>query len=508
MIRASLILALAWCASRLLKNRPAAERHFLWVFALAAATLTPLLMRIVPAWQSEVAAKVAAALPALSEVHAVQRAQQAGGAIVNAVGIEPAGGMEFIIFAVWFAGTFIVLCRLLPGARMIQRLAARSEPLATPHWIQAGLRRRIRLLLCEDNPLPLTWGFIRPQILLPGAANQWSQELQFAVLAHEAAHIRRCDWLYQMLAEVACAVYWFHPLFWVARNQLHLESERACDDAVLGRGVEGKEYAQHLLDIARTLKRRPPRWSLAMAGQIHLEKRLIAVLKPAANRRPMTWKTVIAILLPIAGLVTPIVALRPPVADSGAREVLQYTLPPLYSDEGRRKGIEGIVKIEAHVDREGRPKNLRVIRGLGFGLDQNAMLAVRSWKFSPGGSAETITTVDVEFNLKNAELNDLIANDMVTNVGPDVVPPRVVRRVEARYPETGSVLLDAVVQDNGIPSVLRVVRSLSWAADEAAISALEQWRFSPAQKDGVPVKVRMTFEIGFEEGLHVDKTDI
>jgi TonB family protein len=80
------------------------------------------------------------------------------------------------------------------------------------------------------------------------------------------------------------------------------------------------------------------------------------------------------------------------------------------------------------------------------------------------------------------------------------VPPRIVHRVDARYPAArelpgGAVVLDTVIQDNGVPKVLRVVRSLSWEMDEAAIAALEQWRFTPAERDGAPVKVRMNVEM-------------
>ena len=504
MIRTSIILAIAWCASRLLKNRPAAARHLLWVFALATASLLPALTWIVPAWRPEVAARVVAALPALSRVSAVQHAQQAGGAIVHAVGMEPEGSTDFLLLAIWIAGTLITLCRLLPGARIIQRFASQSQPISTPAWIQAGFKRKVRLLVCADSSLPLTWGVLHPQILLPASANEWPDGRRFSVLAHELAHIRRCDWLFQILAEVACAFYWFHPLFWVARNRIHFESERACDDAVLNLGVEGKEYAQHLLDVARSLKRREPRWSLAMAGQIHLEKRLVAVLKSAANRRSMTWKTAAAIVLPMLCFAVPIAALRTPIADTGAPRVVLYTMPPLYSDEARRDGIEGIVKIETHVDSHGHAWGLRIIQGLGSGLNENALLAVRNWQFSPNSRADAFAQVDVEFNLRNAELNELIANDMVTSVGPDVVPPRIVHRVEPRYPAAApqegrkrTVWLDAVIQDDGTPKVLRVVHSLSWEADEAAIIALEQWRFSPAEKNGNPVKVRMTFEMSF-----------
>jgi TonB family protein len=201
--------------------------------------------------------------------------------------------------------------------------------------------------------------------------------------------------------------------------------------------------------------------------------------------------------------VVPIAAVRAPDPPLDALpRVVRYTMPPLYSDEGRRRRVEGVVTIDARVDSSGRPRDLRIARGLGFGLDENALLAVRTWQFAPGRRPDAVARVDVEFSLETAELNDLIANDMVTRVGPGVVPPRIVRRVQPRQPggatqRSGTVLLDAVIEDDGIPRVVRVVRSLSWEMDEAAIEALEQWRFSPAERDGEPVKVRMDVEMNF-----------
>ncbi len=110
MIRTSAILAIAWCATRLLKRRPAAERQLIWAIALATASLLPVLTLIVPAWRPEAAAKITAALPALSQASAVQQAQQAGGAIVHAVGIEPEGRTRFFLLAIWIGGTIVAVC--------------------------------------------------------------------------------------------------------------------------------------------------------------------------------------------------------------------------------------------------------------------------------------------------------------------------------------------------------------------------------------------------------------
>lgn len=525
MIKASLILAAACCACALLRKRSAAERHLIWVAAVATAALLPLFSLLIPAWRPEVVSRMAAALPGMTRP-AAGGIEKTAGTIIHAVGIEPAGGITWLLVALWVPGFLIALSRLFSGARTLRLLASGSQTLGDPACINVaaqlmrayGVRRPVRLMQSLGGSLPLTWGVLHPRVLLPAGANEWPEDRKFTVLAHELAHVRRLDWLSQILAEISCAIYWFHPLFWIARNRLLLESERACDDAVLNLGVEGEDYAQHLLDIARSLKQGGPQWSLAMARQVHLEKRLVAVLDRAVKRRAASWRTALGVALPLLSLALPLAAMRVPDAvpaphgeaalpDSVPARVIQYTTPPLYSDEGRRQGIEGIVTVEARVGIDGRATDLRVVNGLDFGLDENALLAVRDWRFAParrnGSPVVSTTLVEVEFSLLNAELNDVIANDMATQVGPDVVPPRIVRRVEPRYPPrgpnapAGSVLLDVVIEENGIPKVVRVLRSLTWPIDDAAITALEGWRFSPASQDGVPVKVRMNVEIPF-----------
>jgi beta-lactamase regulating signal transducer with metallopeptidase domain len=64
--------------------------------------------------------------------------------------------------------------------------------------------------------------------------------------SHEVAHIERCDWLVQVLAEAARTVYWFNPLFWLLCRRLRAESEHACDDVVLNAGINANDYAAAL----------------------------------------------------------------------------------------------------------------------------------------------------------------------------------------------------------------------------------------------------------------------
>src|SRR4029078_11189598 len=95
------------------------------------------------------------------------------------------------------------------------------------------------LFVMQRAVMPMTWGVRRPRVLLPAAARDWPADRLRAVLAHELAHIARADGLVHLVAQLACAVYWFHPLFWTAERALGRETELAADDDELGRGLEG-----------------------------------------------------------------------------------------------------------------------------------------------------------------------------------------------------------------------------------------------------------------------------
>ena len=388
---------------------------------------------------------------------------------------------------------------------------------------------------------------------MPALCSGWSEERRRVVLAHELAHIGRGDWLVQILAELCCAMYWFNPIFWMARNRLNRESEHACDDIVLNLGVDGSDYAAHLLAVARASQMAGRRWSptVSMARPSHLEQRFAALLDCTANRQTVSLARAISTIAVALLVVPPLAAmsipetgttievrtadlpavreppagLQPTLAATAIRqvrlaggsgettatttlpEILEYTTPPLYSDEARARRAEGVITVEATIDATGRAHAMRVVRGLGFGLDQNALVAVRQWQFLPaarhGVSVETTVQIDIEFSLRNEALNELIANDMATRVGPGVTPPRAVRTVPVAPPRPsikvrrGTVVLDVVLLEDGTPKIVRILRSLDAELDESAVQAFERWRFSPAKKDGRPVKVRMNAEVTF-----------
>jgi TonB family protein len=562
-IQATLMLVFAWGAAKALPRRSSAERHVWWAAALGAAALLPLLSAWLGTWQPAWARTVAGAFPAIVRTASPGVSSYGADIVVRAGSLaDEESSLVRAVAIIWMVGASVAVLVLLAGALRLARLARLARPMTDESWHrltaevshQLEIRGPVYLLQHPSVAIPMTWGLWRSRVLLPPDAEQWSDDRRQAVLAHELAHVRRRDWLVQIVAAIVCAVYWFHPLFWFAYRRLRQESEHACDDVVVTLGVDARDYAGHLLHIVRAARSDDRRWrsALAMARSSQLEQRFAALLVVAGNRGPVSGRRVAAVaaltvacVIPLAAMgLTPLVdatiqvqtgslppALdarltwtdaRPTPAVRGMRavdasstdgpitapDVVEYTTPPLYSDEARVRHLEGIVTIEARIGVDGHVTVPRVVSGLGSGLDQNALVALRQWQFRPGmqgGRPVDMTVlIEIEFNLRNEALNELIANDMATRIGPDVAAPRIIRRVNLPSVQeagmerrAGTVVLDVVLLEDGRPKIVRVLRSLTPQLDERAIDAFEQWRFSPAMKAGRPVKVRLQADITY-----------
>src|SRR5262249_23721983 len=124
------------------------------------------------------------------------------------------------------------------------------------------------------------------------------------VLGHELAHVKRRDWIVQLAADLLRAAYWFNPLTWIVCRRLHRESEHACDDAVLGLGIAGTEYAAQLVALAREFRLRGSSWSpvVALARRSTLERRVRAVVSSRVNHAPLTMSSALATLVLLLAL--------------------------------------------------------------------------------------------------------------------------------------------------------------------------------------------------------------
>jgi beta-lactamase regulating signal transducer with metallopeptidase domain/HEAT repeat protein len=224
-----------------------------------------------------------------------------------------------LLLAIWIAGSCLVLARVAIGHLMLLHLSRQGRPLRGAAWAslaeraaeEAGLDRPFELLECDRIGVPATFGIVRPLVLLPPSAREWPEERRRAVLVHELAHAARYDCLTQLLAQIACALYWFHPGAWWAEQRMRIERESACDDRVLEGRMAASDYADHLIEVLREARRAglPGFGAVAFARRSSLEGRLLALLDPLRDRRSpsrgIAWSaglTTGILLLALAGV--------------------------------------------------------------------------------------------------------------------------------------------------------------------------------------------------------------
>jgi len=224
-------------------------------------------------------------------------------------------------FAIWALGAAFILARLLFGLAWVQRMSRRAKAVEDQSWLsllnqmayRLSIKRPVRLCQGFQPTSPLTWGIWRPVVLLPYEALNWPEDKRRVVLLHELAHVKRKDTLSQMLAQIVCALFWFHPLVWVAAQRLRVEREHACDDQVLELGTKASDYAGYLLDIALTLRstRVASLATIAMARKSQLEGRLLAILNPSKSRQSLTPVLAGCLALVMLVVLVPLAAIQP-----------------------------------------------------------------------------------------------------------------------------------------------------------------------------------------------------
>ena len=168
----------------------------------------------------------------------------------------------------------------------------------------------MRVVAQPRAEIPFAFGILRPTIVVPGRWSSWTEERLNIVLMHELAHVKRRDALWDVAAQIVCALMWFNPLVWKARSLLQREAELSCDDAVLSFGVTRAAYVSTILSIlryARGAALRTP--GLARGGSKTLRERLARILCAGPGRLRPRLQRKNRILAAAAGLLLPLLVL-------------------------------------------------------------------------------------------------------------------------------------------------------------------------------------------------------
>lgn len=553
----SVILLVALTAVALLRTRSAALRHWVLAVAIACACASPLLAAVLPPWLGIPVWNPRVAQDAREAWRITQGASPDAatpGATVQtefSLPLAPRASLVNVSTArgIWFLGSLGSLFMLLIGLARLWWLASRARDIDAGPWFTLGeeLRRSygipssVRLLESHHSSLLVTWGWGRPTVLLPAAAREWSDDRVRVVLAHELAHIVRGDWAFQLAAEVLRVLYWFNPLLWIACRRLRIESEHACDDAVLARGFEAPEYATHLLDLARSLNRGRQPWlpAPAMARPSSLEGRIRAMLNTTLNRRPVSWRGRLATIGFLLTLTVSVVGLR---AQSRFYSLSGTALDPTNRvlPNARVVLMNPIsqAKYEVRTDATGRfefvglPPAQYTLEAIlpGFAaLKDDISIAGntdRELRLRVGSLEETITVTDAIVTLtqpdaatlqkikdarlrfeamQSREKERCASGGATTLVGGKILPPAKLLDVRPIYPENlrtarvgGTVTMDAVIGTDGLVREVNNVKGPHPDLEVAAANAVRQWQFSATLLNCEPIDVDMKVTTSFK----------
>jgi TonB family protein len=392
-----------------------------------------------------------------------------------------------------------------------------------------GIRRRVRVLESADARMPLTWGILRPVVLLPEGAREWPPARLRTVLLHELAHVARLDLLAQAIAQAACCLYWFHPLAWMAARQLRKERERACDDAVLNRGVAAPDYAGHLMDLVRALAATRARWedAPAMAEAPDLESRVRALLDSTRSRYPLSRRAAIAIASVAMAVLLPVVAIT---AQAQAQaQAARGSLVGVVEDASHARvphcqvtanGLDGPGQWVTRSNAAGEysfaampPGRYALeIRSPGFAIFKRDT-AVEAGKaarldatLNVGEVSETVVIVGHKPAGDTPAATPMARPPQRIKVGGNVQATKLLRMARPQYPAEperlgiqGTVVMRAVISTTGdLLNVEAISTDVDARLVAAALDAVRVWKYQPTLLNGEPVEVVTTVTVDFQ----------
>jgi beta-lactamase regulating signal transducer with metallopeptidase domain/protocatechuate 3,4-dioxygenase beta subunit len=363
--RATILLCVTAAIAMASRRWSAAVRHRLWCLALGSLLVLPLLSLTLPGWQLPVPPAMLGS-PGITASGAKRENHQSPGALQP---LPPGLGREYgelgigrqnrgadfasrpsstaagplrnvasrraidALILLWALGFLAVALPAVVSLIGNEWRRRRSPLVADAAWLesldvlsgQLAIRCPVELRMCGGPQVPVTWGFWRPVILLPVQASAWSEGRRRLVLLHELGHIKRGDVGFQVIARMAAAFYWFHPLVWYALHRSRIECECACDDHVVHAGGLRTAYATELVDLARDVRSQRLTAALPMTRANSLEQRIRALFEDRRSHQPLSRSSGRALLAGISVVLLSVTVVHPEPS-SGAR--LQDNNPP------------------------------------------------------------------------------------------------------------------------------------------------------------------------------------
>jgi beta-lactamase regulating signal transducer with metallopeptidase domain len=410
---------LLWIGLYLLRKRSAASRYAACCAALALMALLPAVTTWLTYDPPAVAAPLAVAKPATP-----QAALAASPVRIPTLWIAT---LETWVLPVWSIGVLLLSFRLVWGCLQISRMRRRGAlPDETLRSLVAtlaqrlGIRQAVGVLIASDEAGPSVVGWIRPVVLVPASAllGLTPDQLE-AVLAHELAHIRRHDYLVNILQVIVETLLFYHPAVWWVSARMRHERELCCDDLAVGCCGDAVCYARALTKLERLRITAP---AMAMGSNSgSMLYRVQRLLGGAQEYVPSKLPGILALALGLVcfGLNIHSAHSQEPkprqfwlrvspgndagvTVDLGGATLAHQEGRIEYPGFARERGIDGTVTAELTLNGEAAVIDARVVSGLPE-LRKYVLQGVLNWRFTQA-YANAVLYIDVKFDHAAAAL--------------------------------------------------------------------------------------------------------
>ena len=260
----------------------------------------------------------------------------------------------------------------------------------------------------DKTTSPITFGLFRPVIILPHSFLKMGTQIQEAIVYHELLHVRRRDWIYEIVEECIRTILWFHPAIWWLIGRIQLSREQVVDRAVIQLTQSREQYVEALLTVALAKSRIPLIPAPLFLRKRLLKKRVAEIFKETSMSRFrlalfLASSSCLAILAASAAVrIFPLEDRSQPnsapIQVIRGAEHLIHGGPLEYPRRAVDRRIEGDVLLELSVNDQGQVSDARVLSGPEE-LRRAALQSVLQWHYANTMRLPGITQAVIRFHL-------------------------------------------------------------------------------------------------------------
>jgi bla regulator protein blaR1 len=420
--------------------------------------------------------------------------------------------IEALILLVVVAGIAARALWLAIGALALGRIRREASPLdPLPDTIKRAQERvgaRAGMFVSHRVAGPVTFGVLHPVIVFPPAVAAMEESIQHAIACHELLHVRRRDWLFEVLEEGVRTVLWFHPAVWWLIGRIQLSREQVVDQTVI-RLTESKDrYVEALLAVAIAKSPGILTPASAFLRRSALKKRVAQILQESTmtTRRLILSLGASGAALALAATMAvrsfPLEAQgQPQTSGGGPVQILKggdhllHGGLPEYPHRAIEARVEGDVLLDLAVDDRGEVSDARVLSGPDE-LRKAALEAVLGWHYAPTAVSSISTQATLRFHLPPANVEFRGQASTVEMKGE----PEKVELTRAQRTERLIMEIDKALADPKLPGDMRedLKRRMAEATEDMA--KIQAERMAKASET---VEIRSEREAGLKEGREV-----